>query len=186
MERQSRASLPKVPLPITCITTITMELLLTVTASAGLTATGWGQGVCVGDYDNDGWEDLYVTYSGKNRLYHNVGGRFEEVGETSWRGWHGKTWGSGCAFVDYDRDGHLDLMVANYADFDLLHAPAPGKYPTCLWKGIAVFCGPRGLPASKNILYRNLGRGAFRGRDQFFEDRPYHGPLLLQRLDARL
>src|SRR6266849_1651774 len=132
-----------------------------VTVSAGLSATGWGQGVCVGDYDNDGWEDLYLTYYGKNKLYHNVHGRFEEVGELSGVAGNGKTWGSGCAFVDYDRDGYLDLIVANYADFDLLHAPAPGTRPTCLWKGIAVFCGPRGLPASKNILYRNLGNGHF-------------------------
>jgi enediyne biosynthesis protein E4 len=132
-----------------------------VTASAGLSATGWGQGVCVGDYDNDGWEDLYVTYYGKNRLFHNVHGKFEEVGEISGVAGNGKTWGSGCAFVDYDRDGYLDLMVANYADFDLLHASAPGKYPTCLWKGIAVFCGPRGLRESKNILYRNLRNGHF-------------------------
>src|SRR5437667_9534536 len=132
-----------------------------VTASAGLSATGWGQGVCVGDYDNDGWEDLYVTYYGKNRLYHNVEGKFEEVGENAGVAGNGKTWGSGCAFLDYDRDGYLDLIVANYADFDLLHPPAPGKYPTCLWKGIAVFCGPRGLPASKNILYRNSGNGHF-------------------------
>jgi hypothetical protein len=132
-----------------------------VTKSAGLLATGWGQGVCVGDYDNDGWEDLYVTYYGKNRLYHNLGGTFEEVAEKAGVVGDGKTWGSGCAFVDYDRDGRPDLVVANYADFDLGHAAAPGKYPSCLWKGIAVFCGPRGLPASKNILYRNLGNGHF-------------------------
>jgi hypothetical protein len=132
-----------------------------VTATTGLTANGWGQGVCAGDYDNDGWEDLYVTYYGKNRLYHNVHGRFEEVGETADVAGNGKTWGSGCAFVDYDRDGDLDLIVADYADFDLLHPPLPGKDPTCLWKGIAVFCGPRGLPSSKNILYRNLGNGRF-------------------------
>jgi hypothetical protein len=132
-----------------------------VTESAGLLSTGWGQGVCVGDYDNDGWEDLYVTYHGKNRLYHNLGGTFEEVAEKAGVAGDGKTWGSGCAFLDYDRDGRLDLAVANYADFDLGHAAPPGKYPSCLWKGIAVFCGPRGLPASKNILYRNLGNGRF-------------------------
>src|SRR5437870_7051852 len=133
-----------------------------VTEKAGLFATGWGQGVCTGDYDNDGWEDLYVTYYGKNRLYHNRGdGTFEEVAEQAGVAGDGKTWGSGCAFLDYDRDGRLDLVVANYADFDLAHAPPPGKYPTCLWKGIAVFCGPRGLPASKNILYHNLGNGRF-------------------------
>ena len=132
-----------------------------VTESASLLGTGWGQGVCVGDYDNDGWEDLYVTYYGKNRLYHNLGGKFEEVGEKSGVAGDGKSWGSGCAFLDYDRDGRLDLVVANYADFDLSHAPSPGKYPSCLWKGIAVFCGPRGLLARKNILYRNLGNGQF-------------------------
>src|SRR5262245_20179297 len=130
-----------------------------VVASRGLSATGWGQGVCVGDYDNDGWEDLYLTYYGKNKLYRNVEGKFEEVGESAGVAGDGKTWGSGCAFLDYDRDGHLDLVVATYADFDLIHPPAPGKYPTCLWKGIAVFCGPRGLAASRNILYRNLKNG---------------------------
>src|SRR5712692_10671550 len=108
-----------------------------VTEGAGLLSTGWGQGVCVGDYDNDGWEDLYVTYHGKNRLYHNLGGTFEEVAEKAGVAGDGKTWGSGCAFLDYDRDGRLDLVVANYADFDLGHAAPPGKYPSCLWKGIA-------------------------------------------------
>jgi hypothetical protein len=132
-----------------------------VTQSTGLSASGWGQGVCVGDYDNDGWEDLYVTYYGKNLLYHNVGSKFEQVAEIAGVAGDGKTWGSGCAFVDYDRDGHLDLVIANYAAFDLLHPLPPGKYPTCLWKGIAVFCGPRGLPASKNILYHNLANGRF-------------------------
>jgi hypothetical protein len=128
---------------------------------AGLSDTGWGQGVCVGDYDNDGWEDLYVTYYGKNKLYRNVQGKFEQAGESAGVAGDGKAWGSGCAFLDYDRDGYLDLAVANYADFDLLHPPPPGKYPTCLWKGIAVFCGPRGLGAGRNILYRNLKNGHF-------------------------
>src|SRR2546430_1402752 len=132
-----------------------------VTEKAGLVASGWGQGVCIGDYDNDGWDDLYVTYYGKNRLYHNRHGTFEEVADTAGVAGDGKTWGSGCAFVDYDRDGQLDLAVANYANFDLAHASPPGKYPTCLWKGFAVFCGPRGLPGGRNILYRNLGNGRF-------------------------
>lgn len=132
-----------------------------VTEKAGLTATGWGQGVCVGDYDNDGWEDIYVTYYGKNRLYHNLHGAFEEVATKAGVAGDGNTWGSGCAFVDYDRDGLLDLVVANYARFDLAHAAPPGKYPTCQWKGIAVFCGPRGLLGDKNSLYRNLGGGRF-------------------------
>jgi enediyne biosynthesis protein E4 len=132
-----------------------------VTAKAGLTATGWGQGVCVGDYDNDGWEDLYITYYGKNRLYHNQGGVFTEVSEKAGVAGSGKAWGTGCAFVDYDRDGHLDLMVANYVDFDLATAPAPGERPTCIWKGVPVMCGPRGLAGAKNILYHNRGDGTF-------------------------
>ena len=102
-----------------------------VTVKAGLTATGWGQGVCVGDYDNDGWEDLYITYYGKNRLYHNDHGVFAEVAEKAGVAGSGKAWGSGCAFVDYDRDGKLDLMVANYVDFDLATAPAPGQRVNC-------------------------------------------------------
>ena len=132
-----------------------------VTARSGLDATGWGQGVCVGDYDNDGWEDLYVTYYGKNRLYHNEHGVFKEVGETSGVAGSGKVWGTGCAFVDYDRDGLLDLMVANYVDFDLSTTPGPGERASCIWKGVPVMCGPRGLPSAKNILYHNLGGGKF-------------------------
>ncbi len=133
-----------------------------VTIKAGLVHTGWGQGVCVGDYDNDGSEDLYVTYYGKNVLYHNNGdGTFTDVGEKSHVAGNGKNWGSGCAFVDYDRDGKLDLIVANYVDFDLSTAPAPGDRPSCIWKGVPVMCGPRGLPWSKNILYHNLGNGTF-------------------------
>src|SRR6266568_3761341 len=97
-----------------------------VTVKAGLAVTGWGQGVCVGDYDNDGWEDLYVTYYGKNRLYHNEHGVFREVDDQAGVAGSGKAWGTGCAFVDYDRDGLLDLVVANYVDFDLSTAPAPG------------------------------------------------------------
>ena len=131
-----------------------------VTIKAGLQATGWGQGVCVGDYDNDGWEDFYVTYYGVNRLYHSRGdGTFEEIARGSGVAGDGKAWGTGCAFVDYDRDGRLDLIVANYADFDLSTGPLPGAAPTCLWKGIAVFCGPRGLRSAGNSLYRNLGKG---------------------------
>jgi hypothetical protein len=133
-----------------------------VTERAGLLdATGWGQGVCVGDYDNDGWEDLYVTYYGKNRLYHNEHGVFKLVSEKSGVAGNGKEWGAGCAFVDYDRDGKLDLFVANYVDFDVTTAPAPGDRPSCMWKGAPVMCGPRGLPHHKNILYHNRGDGTF-------------------------
>ena len=132
-----------------------------VTVKAGLAANGWGQGVCVGDYDNDGWEDVYITYYGHNRLYHNQNGVFTEVAEKSHVAGTGKAWGTGCAFVDYDRDGKLDLMVANYVDFDLSTAPAPGDRPSCIWKGVPVMCGPRGLPGAKNILYHNRGDGTF-------------------------
>jgi hypothetical protein len=133
-----------------------------VTKKVGLTHTGWGQGVCVGDYDNDGNEDLYVTYFGKNVLYHNNGdGTFTDVSEKAGVAGSGKAWGNGCAFVDYDRDGHLDLMVANYVDFDLSTAPAPGERASCIWKGVAVMCGPQGLPPAKNILYHNRGDGTF-------------------------
>jgi enediyne biosynthesis protein E4 len=132
-----------------------------VTAQAGLAATGWGQGVCVGDYDNDGWEDLYITYYGKNRLFHNQRGKFVEVAEKAGVAGSGKAWGTGCAWVDYDRDGKLDLMVANYVDFDLATAPAPGERPSCIWKGVPVMCGPRGLAGAKNILYHNRGDGTF-------------------------
>jgi hypothetical protein len=133
-----------------------------VTKPAGLMGPpGWGQGVCVGDYDNDGWEDVYVTYYGKNRLYHNNKGVFTEVGDKSGVAGSGKSWGTGSAFVDYDRDGLLDLVVANYVDFDLATAPSPGERASCVWKGVPVMCGPRGLPPAKNILYHNQGEGKF-------------------------
>jgi len=132
-----------------------------VTVKAGLAGTGWGQGVCVGDYDNDGWEDLYVTYYGKNRLYHNDHGVFTDAAEKAGVAGSGKDWGTGCAFVDYNRDGRLDLMVANYVDFNQATTPIPGEGSSCVWKGVAVMCGPRGLPRAKNILYENRGDGTF-------------------------
>jgi enediyne biosynthesis protein E4 len=133
-----------------------------VTQAAGLDFTGWGQGVCVGDYDNDGFDDLYVTYYGKNRLYHNEGnGTFKEVAASAGVAGDGTAWGTGCAFVDYDRDGKLDLFVANYVLFDVKTAPKPGQGVRCVWKGTPVMCGPRGLDSSPNILYHNLGGGKF-------------------------
>jgi hypothetical protein len=132
-----------------------------VTEKAGLLHTGWGQGVCVGDYDNDGYEDLFVSYFGKNVLYHNNGnGTFTDVTEKAGVGGNGKRWNSGCAFVDYDRDGRLDLFVANYIDMDLATAPVPESGP-CLYKGVMVACGPPGLIGGKNILFRNNGDGTF-------------------------
>ena len=133
-----------------------------VTEKAGLGHSGWGQGACVGDYDNDGFEDLYVTYYGKNVLYHNNGnGTFTEVSAKAGVAGSGKEWGSGCAFVDYDRDGRLDLFVATYVAFDIQTAPKPGERSDCLWKGVPVMCGPRGLPWAPNILYHNRGDGTF-------------------------
>ena len=132
-----------------------------VTAKAGLAHTGWGQGVCIGDYDNDGYEDLFLTYYGKNVLFHNNGdGTFTDVSEKAGVAGEKTRWGTGCAFVDYDRDGHLDLFVANYIDLDLATAPVPESGP-CLYKGVMVACGPPGLTGGKNILYHNNGDGTF-------------------------
>jgi enediyne biosynthesis protein E4 len=132
-----------------------------VTARAGLVHSGWGQGVCIGDYDNDGFEDLFVTYFGKNVLYHNNGdGTFTDVTEKAGVSGSAKRWNTGCAFLDYDRDGLLDLFVANYIDMDLATAPLPESGP-CLYKGAMVACGPPGLKAGTNILYRNNGDGTF-------------------------
>ena len=133
-----------------------------VTAKSGMTRSGWGQGVCAGDYDNGGFEDVFVTYYGKNALYHNNGnGTFTDVAEKLGVAGTGKTWGAGCAFVDYDRDGKLDIMMSTYVDFDLATAPAPGARATCMWKGAPVMCGPRGLPWTSNILFHNRGDGTF-------------------------
>jgi len=133
-----------------------------VTVKAGLVSTGWGQGACVGDYDNDGYDDLYVTGYGKNRLFHNQGnGTFKEVAEQAGVAGTGKEWGTGCAFVDYDRDGKLDIAVANYVHFDLANTPAPGQAAGCIWKGVPVMCGPRGLASAPNVLFHNLGNGKF-------------------------
>jgi hypothetical protein len=132
-----------------------------VTTKAGVAHSGWGQGVCVGDYDNDGWDDLFVTYFGKNVLYHNNGdGTFTDVSEKAGVAGKGLRWNTGCAFVDYDRDGRLDLFVANYIDLDLATAPLPESGP-CLYKGVMVACGPPGLQGGKNILYHNNGDGTF-------------------------
>jgi enediyne biosynthesis protein E4 len=132
-----------------------------VTEKAGLVHSGWGQGVCIGDYDNDGFEDLFVAYFGKNVLYHNNGdGTFTDATEKAGVAGNGKRWNSGCAFVDYDRDGKLDLFVANYIDLDLATAPVPESGP-CLYKGVMVACGPPGLNGGKNILFHNNGDGTF-------------------------
>jgi hypothetical protein len=135
-----------------------------VTIGSGLEhRTGWGQACCVGDYDNDGHDDLFVTYYGQNALYRNHGdGKFTDVTQQCGLIQPGPKirWNSGCTFVDYNRDGHLDLFVANYVDFDLKTAPLPEDGP-CTYKGILVACGPPGLPGGRNILYHNNGDGTF-------------------------
>jgi hypothetical protein len=132
-----------------------------VTLKAGVAHSGWGQAVCVGDYDNDGNDDLFVTYFGKNILYHNNGdGTFTDVSAKAGVAGSGKRWNTGCAFVDYDCDGRLDLFVANYIEMDLATAPVPESGP-CLYKGVMVACGPPGLNGGKNLLYHNNGDGTF-------------------------
>ena len=133
-----------------------------VTAKAGLARSGWGQACCVGDYDNDGFDDLFVTYWGRNVLYRNNGdGTFTDVSEKAGVAGIGTRWGAGCCFLDYDRDGHLDLFVANYVNFDPEKAPRPGDSPYCRYNDIAVPCGPLGFAGGTNILYRNRGDGTF-------------------------
>src|SRR5678815_3300816 len=132
-----------------------------VTEKAGLIRTGWAQGVCVGDYENDGNDDIFVSGYGKNTLYHNNGtGTFSEVAEKAGISNNRTRWGSGCAFLDYDRDGYLDLFVASYIDLDLKTAPLPETGP-CLYKGLTVACGPPGLTGGINMLYHNEGNGKF-------------------------
>jgi enediyne biosynthesis protein E4 len=132
------------------------------TNELGLQRTGWGQGVCVGDYDNDGYTDLFVTYWGQNVLYHNAGGRrFDDVTARAGLTQDRTRYNTGCAFVDYDNDGKLDLFVANYLKFDFASTPKPGANPYCFYRDLPVACGPRGLPFDRNILYHNDG-GFFR------------------------
>ena len=133
-----------------------------VTEKAGLQARGWASAVCVGDYNNDGFEDIFCTYYGQNRLYRNNGdGTFTDVTKAAGLWNQQPRWGAGCSFVDYNRDGHLDLFVSNYVRFSFEHAPVPGENVNCNWKGIPVECGPRGLPPGHHSLYRNNGDGTF-------------------------
>ena len=133
-----------------------------VTEKSGLHSVGWGNGVCIGDYNNDGFEDLFCTNFGQNCLYRNNGdGTFTDVTKASGLWTSEMHWGAGCSFLDYNRDGFLDLFVSNYIQFSIENAPVPGQDSTCNWKGIPVNCGPRGLPPARHFLYRNNGNGTF-------------------------
>jgi len=133
-----------------------------VTEKAGLLKTGWACGVCVGDYNNDGFDDLFITYWGNNVLYRNNGdGTFTDVTKAAGLVDPRKRWGSGCTFIDYNRDGNLDLFVSNYMEFDLDKAPKPGQTANCEYSSTPVFCGPRGYPHGQHCLYRNNGDGTF-------------------------
>lgn len=137
------------------------ETFQDVTEKAGLVRTGWAQGVCVGDYDNDGNDDIFISYFGSNALYRNNGnGTFTERAVKAGVATNHTRWGSGCAFLDYDLDGYLDLFVASYIDLDLKTAPLPETGP-CLYKGLTVACGPPGLSGGVNALYRNNRNGTF-------------------------
>jgi hypothetical protein len=132
-----------------------------VTQKSGIARTGWGQSVAVADYDNDGFDDIFISYFGRNALFHNNGnGTFTDVAEKAGVAVNQSRWGSGCAFVDYDRDGYVDLFVASYIDLDLKTAPVPESGP-CMYKGVMVACGPPGLTGGVNMLFRNNGNGTF-------------------------
>ncbi|MBV8857986.1 MAG: CRTAC1 family protein [Acidobacteria bacterium] len=131
-----------------------------VTEKAGVGDIGWGMGAIAADYNNDGFEDIYVTCVGPNHLLKNNGdGTFTDV--TAKAGVGDPRWSTGATFVDYDRDGWLDLFVANYVAFDFNNLPEFGKDKTCQFKGIAVQCGPRGLPGDGDTLYHNNRDGTF-------------------------
>ena len=129
-----------------------------VSASSELEKIGWASSVCAGDADNDGRVDLFITYFGRNVLYRNLGeGRFRDVTAKAGLAAPADRWGSGCSFLDIDRDGDLDLFVANYLSLDLASTAEPGQGGHCYWKGVPVNCGPKGLRTDTNLLYRNDG-----------------------------
>jgi hypothetical protein len=131
-----------------------------VSAKSGVSDIGWGMGVAVGDYNNDGFEDLYVTCLGPDHLLKNNGnGTFSDVTEKA--GVSDPRWTTGASFVDYDHDGDLDLFVSNYVDFDINNLPEFGKGQTCQYKSVPVQCGPRGLKGAGDSLFRNNGNGTF-------------------------
>ncbi len=133
-----------------------------VSAKAGVARAGWGQGACVGDFDNDGNLDLLETFWGQNVLFHNNGdGTFTDVTEKAGLKTPKDEWSTGCSFIDYDRDGKADLFISRYVDFSYDSVPRPGQGVFCQWKGVSVMCGPRGLKMAVNALYHNNGDGSF-------------------------
>jgi hypothetical protein len=135
-----------------------------VAARAGVSNDRWGFGAAIGDYDNDGWPDIYVSNFGKNRLYHNnQDGTFTDVAERA--GVTLGNWSTGATFGDYDGDGRLDLFVPGYVHYDLDHPPLPGSkevaFANCRFRGMDVMCGPRGLKGEKDHLFHNNGDGTF-------------------------
>jgi enediyne biosynthesis protein E4 len=133
-----------------------------VTEKSGLARTGWQTGVCIGDYNNDGWDDLFCCFWGHNILFHNNGnGTFTDVTQKAGLYQKDVRWGAGCTFLDYDRDGFLDLFVCNYLKLDPDKIPSADATHYCQWKGVPIMCGPRGLPGDTNILYHNNGDGTF-------------------------
>jgi hypothetical protein len=133
-----------------------------VTAKSGTGLKGWGQGICAGDYDNDGARDMFVTFWGHNVLLRNqADGTFKDMTQKAGLWKDAVEWSTGCAFVDYDRDGLLDLFVSHYVDLDLKRTPTPGSGAFCQWKGMPVMCGPRGLKGTVSQLFHNNGDGTF-------------------------
>ncbi|MEG9434114.1 CRTAC1 family protein [Terriglobus sp. ADX1] len=133
-----------------------------VTEGSGLGITGWQTGVCVGDYNNDGWDDLFCCLWGQNILFHNNGnGTFTDVTRKAGLYRDEVRWGAGCTFLDYDRDGFLDLFICNYLKLDPQHMNTSDDSHFCQWKGVPVMCGPRGLPPDTNLLFHNNGDGTF-------------------------
>jgi hypothetical protein len=133
-----------------------------VTAHSGLGRGVWAAGITVGDYDNDGFDDLFITCWGQNILFHNQGdGTFVDVTEKAGLMHEGLRYGTGCTWIDYDRDGKVDLFVNHYVAFDPGKVPIRGKDPACNRNGVPVFCGPGGLPQERCRLYHNNGDGTF-------------------------